>query len=463
MANEYQIINDDKSKPVPIKGELVVATSFSLDPSIFTDGKDISNRLQILIRGIVSYTPVVGSAVSTVIGFFWPNFQDPMEVWNKVKDYVMTLMDELIKKEYIITLEHQLDGIHNNLKDYNDTSYGTSQKGDWFTSVLSSLDNAEPSFFDDRFPEAKLPYFVSLGSIKLAVLREQYLFYEKIYMQSDPDKSTHLKQLRDTINKYQGAATNAKAAALNWRLNKIKLEETTHSIPHKSYTYTVYDYYITDINNIQPSIVGTFDYDPLVGGDAWIKANRCLENYRTKISSETEYLLNVFLGPAYLWKYLDPTNTNTPKKKPVEFISIMAGGLYGSPFSDGPNNPPITKITIIADSMVKGIQIFYGNSPVTHGMSPDQARHEMIFGLELKEGEYFDSAFGRSGDAIDGLIIWTNKPLWGVGKVDTSAGGEPFSASPPAGSDAVLAYISGKVDSKNLTGLTLHYRYWIPD
>ena len=78
-----------------------VIASFSADSSIFTDGKDISDRLQILVRGIAFSIPEVGGAVSGVIGFFWPNFQDPMDVWNKVKAYVMTLMEEIIKKEYM--------------------------------------------------------------------------------------------------------------------------------------------------------------------------------------------------------------------------------------------------------------------------------------------------------------------------------------------------------------------------
>jgi len=119
-----------------------------------------------------------------------------------MKEYVDALVPELIAQERARDLEKRLAGLHQVLNSYNRTSYGVQQKGQYFTSFLSLLSQAEPLFFDSRNPEKTLPYFVPMGTLTIVALQEQYLYYQKIYNEADPDKAKHLEDLQDAITKY---------------------------------------------------------------------------------------------------------------------------------------------------------------------------------------------------------------------------------------------------------------------
>jgi hypothetical protein len=102
-----------------------------------------------------------------------------------MKEYVDALVPELIAQERARDLEKRLAGLHQVLNSYNRTSYGVQQKGQYFTSFLSLL-----------------PYFVPMGTLTIVALQEQYLYYQKIYNEADPDKAKHLEDLQDAITKY---------------------------------------------------------------------------------------------------------------------------------------------------------------------------------------------------------------------------------------------------------------------
>jgi hypothetical protein len=256
--------------------------------------RDINERLEILVRGITSCTPYVGGAISGVIGFFWPDSEhDPYAVWNEVKQYVLDLVRELISQEKLHDLEYKLEGIRKTLVDYQNTSLGVPAKGQWFTNVLSSLDIAEPSFFDKRAPEKTLPYFVSMGTIKLSTLREQYLFYKEIYLVADPDKNQHLKLLQDKIKEYKDGSLVAKTTAMKWRLDFITISHTTEQCfgllgPGTNHIWTVKDNHITDRLNPKPDFDVSWQWNTLTGGtmDAEDKANYAYSNRRSEIEAE---------------------------------------------------------------------------------------------------------------------------------------------------------------------------------
>jgi hypothetical protein len=55
------------------------------------------------------------------------------------------------------------------------------------TSLLSAIAEAEPFFMDNRNPEKTMTYFTQMGTISLAVHREQVVNFRNIYGQEDPD------------------------------------------------------------------------------------------------------------------------------------------------------------------------------------------------------------------------------------------------------------------------------------
>jgi jacalin-like lectin domain-containing protein len=411
-----------------------------------------------LVLGVVGNTPKAGSALQGLAGFFWKQDTEASAVFDQMKAYVDTLVPELIARERVIELEKKLVGLHQVLKDYNRTSYGTVQKGQWFTSLLSDLDKADPFFFDERNPEKTLTYFVPMGTLRIAALEEQYLYYDRIYGQTDPDRDDHLKRLKDVIGDYSGALAKAQAAALRWRVqDKVTFDvRTTTDVgvlgPSKTTTWTATD-------RLCPWEI-SFSHNSLGGGERYgeEKAKIQLAQRRAQVEAAYKGDLDLLFAPAYLWPYLDPTNPDRPPSAQPEPTPIyVTSGPFGSfsnetPFDDNPNGDPITRIVVNAGARVDGIEVFYGGrSGGLHG-----ARSGNTYSLDLGPGETIVSASGRGGDAMDALQFTTStgRTVGGGGP-----GGTAWYAAPPQGSDGVLFKISGRQGGGHLATLNLTWTY----
>lgn len=423
-------------------------------------------QLEKAVSGLAGATPYAGPAMSALIDIFWPvSASDPHEYWNLIKQFIKDLIDEIISEEKAKALELRLQGIHNNLTDYQNTSFGVPQKGQWFTNVLSSIDDAEPFFFEQENPEKTLTYFVSMGTLKLVVLREQYLFYDKIYQVPDPDRDKHLQTLQKTIKQYTDAAYTAKDNAIKWRLGLIEINHGTRTDfgllgPSTTHIWTVKDKHVA--NKLDPHIdlELSWEWNTLTGGNgnAEAIANNVYSNHKSQVEAELGAKLDSFLSPAYQWCYLDPTSTGTPhktpQKTPVDFNSGPFAGLRGDAFQDNSNDQPITKVIIHAGSRVDGVEFFYGG--ISGGLHGGEGGQPNV--LDLNDGENIVAAWGREGDSMDALYFKTNKDrVVGGG----GGGGRPWSAVPPEGTNAILRYISGIQGSRSLEGITLTWRYWV--
>jgi hypothetical protein len=411
-----------------------------------------------LVLGVVGNVPEAGSALQGLAGFFWKQDSEASAVFDQMKAYVDTLVSELIAHERVTQLEQQLAGLHQVLKDYNRTSYGTVQKGQWFTSLLSHLDTAEPFFFDERNPEKTLTYFVPMGTLRIAALEEQYLYYDRIYGQTDPDRDDHLKRLKDVIRDYSAALVKARAAAIRWRVqDKVTFDVQTKKVPGVLGSSTTTTWTATD--SLCPWEI-SFEHNPLSGGETYgeEKAKIRLAQRRAQVDAAYKADLDVLFAPAYLWPYLDPTNPDRPPSAQPEPTPIfVTSGPFGSfsnepPFDDNPNGDPVTRIVVYAGRRVDGVEVFYGGrSGGLHG-----ARSGNSYSLDLGPGETIVSASGRGGDAMDALQFTTStgRTVGGGGP-----GGTPWYAAPPQGSDGVLFKISGRQGGGHLATLNVTWTY----
>jgi hypothetical protein len=184
---------------------------------------DLNNGLRDVVKGSLGAVPEVGWVLSALTSVLWPQTtKDPLQNWNEIKQYAEKMCKALIAAESTKQLEERLEGIRRVLNDYKHTSLGSRQKGEWFTSLLAVLDETEPFFFDKDYPEKTLPYFVAMGTLKLAALREQCLFYKDIYLIPDPDAVEHLQELKDKIREYTDAAADLRKRVMKWRLDMIQ-------------------------------------------------------------------------------------------------------------------------------------------------------------------------------------------------------------------------------------------------
>ena len=351
-------------------------------------------------------------------------------------------------------LEQRLAGLHCAPTDYNRTSYGTVQKGQWFTSLLAGLNQAEPFFFDERNPEKTLTYFVPMGTLRIAALEEQYLYYNRIYGQTDPDFARHLADLKAAIKKYSDALVQAQAAAIRWRVqDKVTFDvKTERTGLGRETTWTATD-------RLCPWEI-SFQHNSLGGGEMYgeEKTKVRLAQRRAQVEAAYKADLDLLFAPAYLWPYLDPTNPDQPPSAQPEPTPIyVTSGPFGSfdrepAFDDNPNGDPVTRIVVYASRRVDGVEVFYGGrSGGLHG-----ARSGNTYSLDLGPGETIVSASGRGGDAMDALQFTTSTGRTVGGG---AGGGTPWYAAPPQGSDGVLFKISGRQGRAHLAALNLTWTY----
>jgi hypothetical protein len=433
-------------RPVPVEAQPSGTSSMDVHPFI---ADETSNRLKDLVAGIAGSVPEVGSALKGLVSFLWPAGQST--IFEQMRSYVEALMKELIAQERVIDLDKRLNGIYNNLNDYQAAAPG-KQKGQWFTTVLGNLNDAEPYFLDTRNPEKTLPYFVALGTVTLTMLREQVLFYPEIFQEADAKRAEHLTKFREKLKKYLAASRLSRAKAMEWRLGKLRVdhsESTTFGIagPSTTHTYTAKD-----------TLTGwgaSHQYNTLTGGErnAEALANGDLAARRTFVESQFGIELDAFLTPSYLWKYLDPEEKEKPSRQKVVFKTGPYAGHAHKPFNDG-GKGPITRIKVHAGDRLDGVELFYGGvSGGLHG----KVGGAMHCDVTLEPGEAIVGAYGSHGEVMHSLYFETNRGrVIGAGKHSVHS----WTADPPESVEPTLTHISGHAGSGHIDGLSMHWEYW---
>ena len=433
-------------KPVPV--DSLPSTSGSMDAHPYI-ADETSDRLKDLVAGIAGSTPEVGSALKGLVQFLWPSGQ--LTIFQQMRSYVEALMKELISQERIIDLDKRLSGIYTNLKRYQD-AVGV-QKGQWFTTVLGNLNDAEPYFLDTRDPEKSLPYFVALGTIKLTMLREQVLFYQQIYGEADQKRAEHLKEFHDTLRTYLAASRLSRTKAMHWRLGKISFAHT------QEHPVGILGPTTTDIYTAHDALTGwtaSYRYNSLTGGtpDAEGRARSEYEGRRLHVEAQFGVELDAFLTPSYLWKYLNPEETAKPNRTRVRFTTGPYAGRRHQAFTDNPNGAPITRVKIHAGDRLDGVELFYGDvSGGLHG----KVGGSMHCDVTLEAGEAIVAAYGTHGEVMHSLWFETNRGrVFGAGIDRVHA----WSADPPESVRPTLTHIAGFQGSGHIDGLTMHWEYW---
>jgi hypothetical protein len=426
----------------------------SVSPSVSYIARDTGVDFRQAVLTLIGQVPDAGSSLKAVTGFLWKEEgSEASDVFAQMKDYVDQLVPELIAQERARDLEKRLAGLHQILKDYNGTSYGVAQKGQWFTSLLALLNQAEPFFFDPRNPEKTLPYFVPMGTLRILALQEQYLYYQRIYAVADPDRNKHLTDLQNAIKNYTDGLNKANADALRWR-TEDKISFSTRKEQH----FGVLGPTTTTIWSATDHLCSwqvSFQNNSASGSEMYgeQKTKVFLAQRRAQVTAAYGADLDLLMAPAYLWRYMDPTNPGQPESKPVYVTSGPFGSSRNeSGFDDNPDGKPITRIVVYAGTRVDGLEVFYGDrSGGLHGK-----RSSQVHAMDLGPGEIVASARGRAGDAMDALFFQTSggRDVGGGGR-----GGNEWYAAPPQGTGAGLYKASGRQGQAHLAALNLTWSY----
>ncbi|MDC8012620.1 insecticidal delta-endotoxin Cry8Ea1 family protein [Tahibacter soli] len=412
---------------------------------------DSSGKTRTIVIGIVNKVPEIGGGLSALMGLFWPADDGNARVWDQMRRYVNDLVRELIEQDKLDQLSKLLDGLRLQLAAYNKEQYGSAIKGGMFTTLLGLLNAAEPFFFDPADPQRRLPFFVALGTIRLAALRELYTSYKQIYNEDDRNAAQHLKDLQDKIKKFTAAATLSRARALEWRIGKVKVvhtESTEWGVvgPSTTHRWAAHDEY--------DGFRREWSYNTLTGGtgNAESLARKAHVDRQEEVRSQFSAELDRFLSPARTWRYLDPAVTDKPTQIPVDMQTGPVGGQGGTEFLDDPKNKPITRIVVYAGARVDGLEIFYGGvSGGLHGK-----RGGSTHAHDLEPGEKIIGVWGRAGAALDALYFETNKnrQIGGGG-----GGGNEWIASPSDDMGSSLWKVGGRKGSAHIEAVKFFWRY----
>lgn len=232
----------------------------------------------------------------------------------------------MISDEFAHNLELRLQGLKNELHLYSETSYGNPQKGQYFTNLLSYIAESEPYFFDKRNPEKTIPYFSQMGTIALAMHREQVINYKEIYGEDDKDSEKHINDLKEKISTYYKGAEQMFDTAMKWREGFITLDDHKSGLFTKVHTYTYKDAKNPNDDQVLSSNFGES------------QAKEAFESLKKRTMNQYEAQLNTILMPSSSWKYFDSTQYSVPYEPEKRWKVVESGpfglGLGGSSFDD---------------------------------------------------------------------------------------------------------------------------------
>lgn len=385
-----------------------------------------------LVASIIGSVPKVGSALKGLVTFLWPD--NSQNVWREIRKEVTKIIRDLVDQVRAEAMENRMQGLNNLLQQYL-VAGGPNQRSQLYTSLLAAIADDEPYYLDQDRPGTTLVYFVNMATIALAVLAEQCLFYEKIYGEPDKSAPEHLAMLREKIQLYRSCADQGRMDAMTWRLGLVTVE----AIDTRKYGHS--GYWAVDSYDGWKSSPYSEKYD----------AERDASKRQKNVQKDYDAALDVLLFPTTLWKYFDPTEQSKPVNTVICATSGPFGGSHGQSFADA-HDQRITKVIIYAGSRVDGIEVFYGEK--SGGLHGGTGGTKYVLVVDPADG--IIAAYGTAGDSMDQLFLRT-----ALGKDNGGGGssGSDWSAVRPAGTDAVLGWISGVQGTKSLESLTFHWVY----
>ncbi|MBC3919199.1 RICIN domain-containing protein [Undibacterium sp. CY18W] len=398
---------------------------------------------------LIGEVPKVGGAIKFVTDLLWPNSRPPLI--EQVRDYVVSIAREMIEESYIRDLGLKLSGFKNQMDQYSLATPGTD-KGQWMTSMVASLEAMRPYFFDQASPEKTLPHLVIMGTLHLGILRERYDNYEKIYDKPHANPAELLKDLQKRVALYVEGCQKARANTLRWRLDKIGYHrEVVYENGHPHHDAFV----ATD------SFDGWKSYSG--GGDMTYQQAEALAVTKRDarlalIKDHFSVELDTLLSAALLWRYYDPAIKEKARFEHCILKSKLYGEAEGTYF-ELPSKPqqasPIWQIVLFVredGQVLNGIRIRPrdGSGEVVYGSETGTKRE-----LYLDQDEAIVAAWGNEAP-LNSLYLFTNK--W----KDVGGGqrqrGNCWSSEPPVGASGQLDSLFGYTKNGVITGIGFNWR-----
>lgn len=407
------------------------------------------------IIAVVNKVPDAGPGLAFVLGYFWPETDPNKWLWDQMKGYVNALVKELVLQERVNALQDRLSGMRLNLQVYNEEPYGSPAKGGKLEALLTSLNDSEPNFCDKSQPQRTLPFFVAFATLHLLLLREECVSFAVVHGRPDPIPEKRLKDLRDKIAVYSGAADAALTAARAWRLTKIHSEFQQSVNPAVPSSYTMWDDY--DGSNFSWRGTGAVGQTIL---------ERMVAGRKRERDSQFVAEMEQFLAPARTWRHLDPSITTVPPVQLMEFSTGPFGGLLKDemPAAGGGG---ISAIAMYLKRWPGGVTFLQGIEVFDGGLSTGirGIRDGEFTRLDLSADERIMGVAGSTThiqgphdmDVIESVYFTTSRGrIVGAGN---SPGVRSWNGDPPPHHNASLARIKGRATAHCIEALEFVWQF----
>jgi len=403
-----------------------------------------------ITMGAVGLIPTAGGAIKFITGNLWPDDSLQM-VWDQITAYVDKLVESKISRERVIALKTALEGAKTNLDEYNKFDPGIEKAG-FMNAVIVALNMADRNFFRKEEPEKTATYLMTMGTLKLSLLRERAMNYAAIAKTpEDTNAAAHLSSLKTAVAEYTKAAQTFRTELLARRLkflSGVSRSEATRGM--------FVDYYVKDAADESEGRAATMYvwrvFPPFDRSQQDTAANKLLPACKALVTAQYSAQLDAIFAASRIWSSFVPGNSEAASKTVRAAIGPFGGGIAAA--VDLTHDQPITGVRIYADSRVRGVQ-----AQSASGWGPLVGRaagkcHELL----LKPKEHIASVYGQADGQLSGLCFETN---FGA-SIRTSVpypDSRPWSADVPSELDAKLVRISASPAGEGVEGITLYWDY----
>lgn len=400
--------------------------------------------------GAIGLIPTAGGAIKFVTAALWPDNSLQM-VWEQITAYVDKLVESKISRERITALKTALEGAKINLDECNKLEPG-AEKAAFMNAVISTLNMADRNFFRKEEPEKTATYLITMGTLKLTLLRERAINYAAIANEErDANAATHLSSLKSAVAEYTKAAQVFRTELMARRL-KFLSGVTRHEATRGMFI----DYVVKDAHDESEGRAATMYvwrvFPPFDRSQQDTAANKLLPACVAMVTAQYNAQLDAIFASARIWNSYIPGNAAPASKLVRAAIGPFGGGI--APKVDLTNDQAISAVRFYADKRIRGVQ-----AKSASGWGPLVGRAQgKCHELTLKSDERIVSVYGQADGQLSGLCFETNfgaSIRVSVPYPDSRV----WNADLPPELGATLMRISASPGEEGVEGITLHWEY----
>lgn len=344
--------------------------------------------------------PEAGGLLSSITSALWKSSDNPLAA---VASMMEQMLKEVIDEEALINLKNDNDGLRQDMKAIVDAVPTSSEHWEKLKFAIGESSTVRPQFVDNNqdTPWNTLKYLVPYATIRLTLLREEYLHYSEMYTQqdaaghtvpADPKPPKKLAELRDEIAIFKGMVAKGRQQALDNRKKclthtwlqydpfaDVSYPTITDSFPPRYERMFYFDHEIhQDYQNRQWDIDIAFD-GWLASFDQYLEPSRFWDDF----DPETPHTP---IPGFYYWQHRAGNNmhhiTLEGEELPIDGVGMkkLQDWDYGTYFSDAKfyeSYGDITQVRLvyIDGRGLTGIEVWYGGiSAGFHGWEPSGAK-----------------------------------------------------------------------------------------